>query len=56
MVNRIPGNEEEREWDHFCASGSVGDYLDFLKAKQKELSKMIGEERDGNRESHGYRP
>jgi len=56
MINRIPGTEEEKEWDHFCASGSVSDYLDFLKAKQKETDKMIGDDDAVNRESHGYRP
>ena len=57
MLSRIPGEEEEREWDHFCMSGTVGDYLDFLQAKQKEdASKMIGDDNARKRESHGYRP
>jgi len=57
MLNRIPGAEEEKEWDHFCASGTVSDYLDFLKAKQNdEESKIIGDDDAGMRESHGYRP
>ena len=34
MINRVPGAKEEQEWDQFYQSGSVGDYLDFLKAKQ----------------------
>jgi hypothetical protein len=56
MLNRIPRDEEEREWGHFCASGTVGDYLDYLKAKSEDAGKMIGDDNAGNRESHGYRP
>lgn len=56
MLNRIPGLEEEKEWDHFCASGTVGDYLDYVKAKSDDAGKIIGENNAGNRESQGYRP
>ena len=57
MINRIPGDDEIKEWDNFCASGSVSDYLDFVKAKNVSLkSDTLGDNDAGNRESHGYRP
>ncbi|MCL2051686.1 MAG: hypothetical protein FWG91_08180 [Lachnospiraceae bacterium] len=47
MLNRIPGSEEEKEWDHFLTSGTVSDYLDFLKAKNNdETSRVVGKVND----------
>lgn len=41
MLNRIAGDEEREQWQHFCESGNIDDYLDFCQAKQCDGSGRI---------------
>jgi len=45
MLNRVPGEEEKNKWEHFCESGTVGDYLDFYQARHNDNSgRIVGDD------------